>query len=464
MRVEKRDGSLERRVLIGLIVDEGVLSRVASRWEKDMFKTKWGNLIGKWAIDFYNRYGKAPGKAIEGLYESWADDSKDKDTIKLVEKFLVSLSEEYETLARESNTDYIIDLASKYFNEVKVRNLIDAMQGDLDSGESEKAWERFNKTHKVEIGVGAGVDIFHNKEAIMNAFTEAREPLVRYPGALGNFFQDYLERDAFIVFEGPEKSGKTWMLLDLAFRAVRQKRKVAFFEIGDMSQNQILRRFMVRIAQLPAKPGKVKYPMFIEYDRDQLHASVDFQEREYKKALNWGKAWRACEAFVGKSKSKEKLLKLSCHPNSSLTVMGMKGVLQTWERQEGWVPDVVVVDYADLFLPVDGRMESRDAVNYTWKLLRGLSQELHCLMVTASQTDADSYNAKTITKKNFSEDKRKNAHVTGMIGINVTEEEKEQGLRRLNWVVLREGAFTEGKCVHVAGCLALANPCVKSTF
>jgi hypothetical protein len=75
-----------------------------------------------------------------------------------------------------------------------------------------------------------------------------------------------------------------------------------------------------------------------------------------------------------------------------------------------------------------------------------------------------SYKEDLIGREHFSEDKRKMAHVTGMVGINQTRREKERGVYRLNWVVLREGEFIEEHCVHVAGCLGLANPAMKSAF
>jgi hypothetical protein len=65
---------------------------------------------------------------------------------------------------------------------------------------------------------------------------------------------------------------------------------------------------------------------------------------------------------------------------------------------------------------------------------------------------------------NFTDDKRKRAHVTGSVGLNATREEKEMGITRLNWIVLRESQSIIEKCCCCCGCLALANPCMLSTF
>ena len=100
-------------------------------------------------------------------------------------------------------------------------------------------------------------------------------------------------------------------------------------------------------------------------------------------------------------------------------------MIKSWER-DGWLPDVIVIDYADLLAAESSRTEGRDTINGTWKALRALSQELHGLVVTATQSDANSATTGLLTRANFSEDKRKFAHITGMNGLNQNNEEKKE--------------------------------------
>jgi len=48
--------------------------------------------------------------------------------------------------------------------------------------------------------------------------------------------------------------------------------------------------------------------------------------------------------------------------------------------------------------------------------------------------------------------------------LNQTPKEKEKGYMRLNWVVLREGWYSERRCCYVATCFELANMSVRSVF
>ena len=125
-------------------------------------------------------------------------------------------------------------------------------------------------------------------------------------------------------------------------------------------------------------------------------------------------------------------------------------MLDSWEVFEGFIPDVIVIDYADNLAPENTREEYRHQQNRTWKMLRGLSPERHCLVVTATQANTASYDQTTLTMKNFTEDKRKYAHVTGMFGLNQSTEEKRAGLMRLNSLVMREDEFYAEDEVNVA--------------
>jgi hypothetical protein len=430
-----------------------------------MFRTKWCNIIATWCIKHFQQYGESPGRNIETVFATWAERTKNKPLAGLIEMFLESLSGEYEDGGHEINSEYIIDLAGKHFNHVQLETLAEVIQAHLSQGEQDKALDKITTWNKIELGVGAGVSVLGDMEAIQEAFAEKGEPLVGFPGALGEFFGDSLERDGFIAFMGPDKRGKSFWLSEISYRALLRRCRVAYFEAGDLSQNQLMRRLMCRISRHPMKAGTVDYPIRIVRPEGEFTAVVETEERKFNTPLSWRRAWKSAREIMEKRvRSNEPLWKLSCHPNSTLSVNGVRSILDGWSRENGWTPDVIVIDYADIMASDHARLEPRDQNNERWKQLRALSQSLHCLVVTATQTDADAYKRNVITKSNFSEDKRKLAHVTGMIGLNQTPEEDGIGVMRLNWVVRREGAFQETKCVHVARCLALANPSVISCW
>jgi hypothetical protein len=464
LKTTRCDSNIEKQILTGMIMSTTVLGHIVSKWRPGgLFRSKWANLVSKWCIRYYKKYTVSPCENIVGLFKQWAERVNDEDTIDLVDKFLSGLSNEYETGVEKINPEYLLDLAGQHFNSVLLENTAEAIKAHIDLGNIDKAEAIVAQWNRVEMGVGAGIDVLHDIEAIRSAFESNEKPLIRYPGALGKFFGSQFARDEFVAFMGAAKKNKTWWLMDVAWQGMLQGKRVAFFEVGDMSQNQIMKRFMCRTAGHPVKPPfEFDIPISISREQNQEQAIVETDFRVFGSALDWKTAWEGCQKKL--RRHKKSLLKLSVHPNGTINVEGIRAILDIWERDE-WIPDIIAIDYADILAPPTGQKAGeRESINETWKQLRSLSQSKHILVITATQGDAGSYNTRVIRSSNFSDDRRKNDHVTAMIGINATDEEKRYGICRLNWVIRREEAFFENQCVHVVGCLGIGRPHMFSTF
>jgi hypothetical protein len=167
------------------------------------------------------------------------------------------------------------------------------------------------------------------------------------------------------------------------------------------------------------------------------------------------------EFFVKKNRQ----LRISTHYNGTLTVNEMRRVLNSWEAEDGFIPEVIALDFADLVV-CEQKVEFRHQQNQVWKDLRGLNQEKDCLLITSSQSDANSYEQDTLSLKNFSEDKRKYGHVTAFYGLNQdrTGREKKIGILRINELILREDEYDSKKQIHILQKLSLGCPVLDSYF
>lgn len=454
-------------ILTGMIVDPIVLGKIAPKWGKTelggagLFRSEWSNLIGRWCVTFHRKFGKAPGRSIETAFSRWAERTDDKQTRQLVERYLSGLSSEYARLRRESNSDFVVDAAARFFNRVKLERLSRNIEANLENGDVDRALRDASGFSQMEMGMGSVVKVFTDQEAVKRAFARNEDALIKYPGDMGKFFGNELCRDAFVAFMGPEKRGKSYWLWDMVWRGALQRRKVAYFVVGDMSEEQVMLRMLTRAAKHPLDGKPIQYPTAIKR-LEGSKAKVRREPRAFEGPLTWQKGWACLQSTLAqKIHSKDSYIRLSVHAADTLSVSGMNEILNEWAR-EGWVVDVVVVDYADNLEMSGGQEDVRHKINSAWKALRGLSQTRHCLVVTATQADAASYDAQTISRKNFSEDKRKFAHITGMLGINQTPEEKEVGIYRLNWLARRQSYYSERTCVFTAACLEIANPAVRA--
>ncbi len=445
-----------RRVLAAMVTDLTVCSRVAGQWTGGgLFDQAWANMIGGWCVAHVREYGTAIGDQLEARFEDWARESNPEEaTLKSIEKFLETTSNEY-VEGEAAAADVLLDRAGRYFNKARLRKEIEEATDELDRNRVAEAHDRLVNISCVELGVGAVVKPAEDLEAWRRAFdAERKKQLVHYPGRLDQFLGEEMTRDSFVSFMASDKTGKSFFLLDLAFRSIRNRHRTAYFDVGDQSMDAVLRRLGSRAARVPYKPPlSVKMPTGVDKD-----GKVEVAVKQFDAVLTSGQAYKAVRrACRGKD-----LLRISCHPNSSIGVAGISGMLRDWSR-EGWDADVVVIDYADLLAPPAGIRDTLDQTDATWRYLRRMSQEMHCLVATATQASALAYSGKqrTLGKRHFSGRKTKLAHVNEMVGLNVTPDDKAKGVTRINLIVKRDGYYNERRYVTVAGCLAIANPVIR---
>jgi hypothetical protein len=316
-----------------------------------------------------------------------------------------------------------------------------------------------------------------------------------------------------------EKVGKTMLLLDMAIRAMRQGKSVAFFQAGDMTEDQQLMRLAIYLTKRSNKEkyiGSMWQPVrdcifnqLDECDLDERESDVGIFESkkedksdyfawyklenlvkaksnipDYKPCHNckywrnntWGRAFikktnvdhvltyrealQKTNEFLERNKGQ---FKMASYANDTLSVPMIDSKLDIWEQQDNFTPELIIVDYADL-LTSDKYTEFRHKQNDIWKGLRGLSQERYALVVSPTQADAESYKSGLLKLSNYSEDKRKYAHVTAMFGLNRDPKgvEKEIGLMRVNEIVAREGMFNTARQVTVLQNLYRGRPVLSS--
>lgn len=453
----------ERTILTGLIVHDDVAAGVMRHMsERRPFKSKWTNLVFGWCLAYWKRHKRAPKRHLLNLFGAWQKKNEDDELVELVEKFLSTLDEDHRREAAEINPQFVIDTAGKYFRSVQLSRMAEEIERSLEVGDLEAAEEKAHQ-QPIQFGQGAFVDMWDVDTTITMLENNSLEQLIKFPGALGEFFKDQLCRDAFVSFAGPEKRGKSFWLQEIVYQAVKQRRRTLYFVVGDMTEPQVRRRFTQRLMRQPLRRVTLDVPTRMRVDSEGA-TRVRCDSRDFEvhtpAALR-----REYQAFLEKTRVKTPRLKLLVEFAGSMSVADIQSHVEDCVKAD-WVPDVIVIDYADVLaaMPHASKFEYRHQINETWIALRALSQAFHCLVVTATQTAATSYEAKVIRKTDFSEDKRKAAHITGMVGINQTQVEKRDGVFRLNWIFQREGYFTETHVVHTAGQLAIGNPAIRSTW
>lgn len=459
MKIERFDGEEARTVLIGMATDPTVLARLAPHWTPNLFGNRWADLVSGWCVKYHAKYGTAPNADLEDSFRAWASRTRDADLVALIEKFLHCLSEQAGSSAPR-NSEHLIDLARKHFDSVRLRKTAQEIQGFLDKGDVEAAERARNAAPRVELGSASWIDVLDCPEVVGAALERAKTPpLIEYGGDMGEFFdhRDCFHRDCLVGVMGQKGSRKSFWMIDMAWRAMLNHNRVAFFSVGDMSQLQVMNRMMARACGQPLKAGTVEVPVHLD-----VSGNVRHEPRHFPHPLTRDVAVHKMRELSTSHDAMDRL-RLTCHPSRTISVTSIEAALLDWANS-GWVCDVCVIDYADLLSSSDPKDSGRDVINTTWTLLRSLAHKLHALVITATQTDAASYGVDVLTRSNFTDDRRKIDHVNAMIGLNATAEERRKQITRLNLIALREGSYDEYRCVQAAGCLSLCDPCIVSSW
>ncbi len=459
MRVEESDNAAERLAIIQCIVSTEFLSRVVTKVSEEPFASKYTNQVYTWCRKHFLKYNEAPKKKIESWFERWSKKNKDKATYEMISRLLSGLSSEYEK-SQPIDLSFHLDMAEVLFNEIALRNLKTEMERWLDKGQVEAALSAQQGFKKLSLSTLPSLNILEDLEAAKQAMDQRQKVLIRLPGAAGEFFGDELAEDSFVGCMASMKRGKSYLLLHLAWHGMLQGNQVAYFQVGDLSRNQILQRFMERAARRPLKAKPFRLPTSIMAPSSPRElAIVEHELKTYEESLSWEQAKKAYERICSKTGGR---IHLSYHPTKTLTVDQIKVILDEWDKI-GTVCKVIVIDYAENLLNSQAaKMRSDEAIASDWALMRQISEIRKCLVVTASQAKAEAFGAWVLTQKHFGGSKMILAHVTAFLGINQTDEEKRAGVVRYNFVNRRSDDCSETKCLYAGSALAISNPCVVS--
>lgn len=481
----KIDASFERRFVIGLIVSTSFIKRVGGIYRKDLIDSKIVVVIAEWCFRFFEQYGEAPKHHIQDLFE--LEESKlDEDFSFFVEELLKSLNEEWERGEENKfNVDFLLDESEKYFKGKAILQLSSSLKDKVSNGNVLDAEITLANFSGISRPKGEWKNPIVDEELIKGAFEELTDPLFKLPSALGEMINPQLTRGSFIALLGREKIGKSFWLMELAMRALRGRCNVAFFELGDSMEKQWTARLHSYLSSRPSprfikNAKEIRFPVLdCDYNQD---SSCRRPERREDRACS------ACKYIKPKVRYEQKLVepityqeaiktgqrfyrtlrgkhfRCSFHLTETFKISDIDRQLEAWKNTDGFVPDVVVIDYIDISAAEDKRKDERGQHNDRWVAARHLSQKWKVLLFTASQADADSYVREVLTMRNFSGDKRKHGHVTAEYALNQTKEERADGLLRVNEIVVRDGGLTVSNQVVVGECRQISRPYLFSYF
>jgi hypothetical protein len=428
----------ERSIITNLITDKEFAQKVLPILQPKYFKTRYAKVVSAWVRDYFDRYEDVPGALIQDIFLQKQSSLVDEEEMESVATFLQSLSDEQD---KTKNTKYSVDSAELYIrlrglelHEAKIKEAI--ALNDPVKGEQEIA--NFSQTGFSD---GGSIDFLNDTANIVAAFHDTEEYVFTFPGALHKILGRPMRGDmATIVgkYKG-QKSHAEWAFTEMG---VSQGCNAVFFSL-EMREPQMLRRAWQSACSMPIKEGIYRVPYFapnfdehdktildehkvysIEFENVNKKAAIDIPVQDMQNSLKLAWGGGNCKFFF-----------LSMY---SKTIEDIRAYLDNLEYYDGYVPDMVTIDYGDIIKPSKGAGdEYRHKINDITIKMRAMAQERNFWLLTSSQVNRGGLTG-DITADNIAEDIRKMAHSSIICALNQNGKEKAAGIIRMGALATRD--------------------------
>lgn len=446
--------SQERAIITMMIVSDEFLNQIAPVLKPKYFKSKYTQIVSEWVLEYWNQYKQAPQKNIQTIYQNKLQYIRDEDETETVMHFIKKLSDDWVKQSMIQNIDFQISNTIQY---LKIRSL-ELLSEDINQAvllndpiQGEQVITQYSRIEKSGV---ESIRILKDHEKIKEAFTNESEIVFRFPGTLGDVCGDFLRGDLAAFLAAP-KRGKSWWQWTLASMAMQAHFRVVFFSL-EMTEKQILRRAWCSLEGKPKKSMEVKYPYFKDMENGKYKPSFQTMKME---GIDVDKIQAKQNKLKMHFRGGDVLLKVM--PANAVTISTIEMELDNIIYYDDFVPDIVIIDYADNIKPsIKG--EYRHQIDNIWKELRRIALDRNMLVVTASQTNRGAIN-QDADRSHIAEDIRKLAHVSKLLVLNQNKEDRKNNIIRVGLLAERDGPEIM-KEAYVLYCYEIGRPYLDSKF
>lgn len=440
--------ALEEGVLILLLYSSEQAPGLAFRLQPEFFTTRVNQMVCKTAIDYIMKYRQPPGGQIEYLLES---EIRRGEEGKLLGQTIDLLKEQQSQI----QPAFILEQLDRFIEVKKLTNALQEGMELLQQGELDKARERVFKTSNITIADNKGLWLTQPRK-IFQAFDRRQEEF--FPCGVSTIDRsaggNILERKTLSFLIAASGKGKTWWLVELGKTGIQHHHNVLHITL-ELSQEKTALRYLQSIFALTKREAKeVRTAFFPETEgegmsiefRDLKRNSVIEKRKEIEKRLTNVRSW-------GKLLIKE-------FPTGSLSTSQLELYLDQLEREEGFVPDILIVDYADLMM-LDAQ-SLRIETGRQYKELRSIGFRRNMVVATVSQGNKDSDTTKVVDRRHAAEDWSKIGTADNVFTYSQTVQEKRLGLARFLYAKGRDN--TDRVMALISQSYDIGQFCIDSVF
>mgnify|MGYP001270638506 CR=1 FL=1 len=311
---------------------------------------------------YKKKYGVHPTRKImTSIMRTGLDGEQDSVQKMLRDYYARILSQDINV----EGSEYIKDTALDFCKKQKLKEAMIHSVDLINNSSFDQVSKVINNALKLGTCNNIGYDYLSDFERRFELKT--RNPVSTGWETLNEIMKGGLGTGELGVVIAPTGAGKSMVLAHLGSKALLNGKNVVHYTL-ELADTVVAGRYDSCITG---------------YHLNDLHA---FKEQIYDKV----------QEIEGKLIVKE-------YPTRSASIQTIKNHLDKMKNR-GFVPDMIIVDYADLLKPEgSSKEEKRHQLETIYEELRGVSQIIGCPIWTASQTNRSGLNAEVITMESISE-------------------------------------------------------------
>lgn len=422
MAMEKLNGTLQENIISLLAHSDTHGKPIAGVVSPQLFEGEY-RIIAERCIDYWKRYGEAPKDHMVDLVDDIVSDKANRKA-KTYQRILGAMLE----LADGINVNYVMQQLHLFVRMQRFKDAILKSAEQLNAeqeiavAEVEKIWSDLLR-QRVEVHVPA-TKLTDHKSLILYLETQYAEFITGVKP-----FDDaevVPSRGAVMLFLGAAKRGKSWFLINVSCKNLLLRKKVVYITLEMDEQTTLMRHYQC-LFSVTKYDREISKRTLIRDDEGRLQG-LDEEEVRLDFTLRGAGVEENLDKSVARLGARADYLRIKRFPTRSVDIGDIDAYLDTLEVTEGFIPDIIVLDYAGI-LKADPK-NPRIAMGRNLEEFRALCIKRNVAGVTAGQLSKEGANALMAGSTNVAEDWSMIGTADITIVFSSTDAEKALGLGR----------------------------------
>jgi replicative DNA helicase len=388
---EKFGNKFQLKLLYYLLTDEKFFTQIYEILLPEYFTNEHYTFLTTLIIEYSEQYNTVPTyDNLETIINTTLEDETQQE-------FLLKLVKLISSYKPSTDKEFIEEKTVEFCRQQAMKNAI-LQSVDLLKRED---FETIHELIQQAMNAGVASDIGH--EYFIQSYdrtVDKRSPIATGMKMLDDIVAGGLSAGELGMIMAGTGVGKSMLLVFLAAEALKQGKNVIYYTL-ELSEKMVGLRFDAKLTQTALTP-------LLQDTGGTLRKTVD------KKLL------RILESIDKKHNVTPRLI-IKEYPTKAATINTFKRHIKSMHNQ-GYVPDMIFVDYADIMKSAKGYNEKRFELESNVEQLRGLAGEMQIPVWTASQTNRDGWDKDIVSLSTISESAAKAFVADLIISVGRTEE------------------------------------------